>query len=201
MTPANETVIHFRTHGYTVVRGLISGELLKVAYCYANLKADVGLFESHRGDVQVPGAPAQYSDPLMEVLLARSAARLSAATGLELLPTYSYCRVLGAGNALQRHTDRAECEITASVCLGYEGAAPSPLYLKAYRGVVQCVMYPGDALVYRGREIAHWREAWSGKLQAQVFFHYVDRHGPYGHLIYDGRKGLGLPAVHDARYR
>ena|SRR5688572_31489836 len=189
-----EIVEHFRTHGYTVVRELIGGELLKVAYCYASLKADLRLFQSPKGDVQVPGAPAQYSDPLMEVLLARCASRLSEATGLELLPTYSYCRVLGADSVLHRHRDRPECELTASVCLGYEGATPSPLYLKGSSGGLRCEMYPGDALVYRGCDIEHWRETWYGHKQAQVFFHYVDRRGPNAHLVYDRRKGLGLPA-------
>jgi hypothetical protein len=195
MTPTTDTVEQFRTHGYAVVRGLIVGELLKVAYCYASLKADLGFFASPRGDAQVPGAPGQYADPLMEVLLARCASRLREATGLELLPTYSYCRVFGAGSVLRRHTDRPECELTASVCLGYEGTSPSPLYLRGSSGGLRCVMYPGDAIVYRGCDIEHWREPWHGQKQAQVFLHYVDRHGPNGHLIYDGRKGLGLPAA------
>ena len=170
-----------------------------MSYCYASLKADVGGFESTLGDVQVRGAPAQYADPLMEVLLARSAAKLSEATGLELLPTYSYCRVFGAGSVLRRHKDRPGCDLTASVCLGYEGSAPSPLYLQGPSGALRCLMYPGDALVYRGCVIEHWRESWDGQRQAQVFFHYVDRHGPNAHLIYDCRKGLGLPSVNHER--
>ena len=193
------TAEHFQLQGYMVVRELIVGDLLTVAYCYASLKAGIGRFESPLGDVQVRGAPAQYADMLMEVLLARSAAKLSAATGLELLPTYSYCRVFGPGSVLHRHRDRPECEITATVCLGYEGSAPSPLYLQAPSGAVRCVMYPGDALVYRGCVVEHWREQWDGERQAQVFFHYVDRNGPNAHLIYDGRKGLGLPPVGQGR--
>jgi hypothetical protein len=196
MTPATGTIEQFRTSGFAVVRNLIGGELLMVAYGYASLKAGIGLFTSARGDAQVPGVPGQYADPLMEVLLARCAARLSKATGCDLLPTYSYCRVYGAaGNVLKRHRDRPECEITASVCLGYEGPQPSPLYLQGPSGGLKCVMYPGDAIVYRGCDIEHWREAWAGERQAQVFFHYVDRHGPNGHLIYDRRPGLGLPAA------
>ena len=195
MTPETETIEQFRTHGYAVVRSLIAGELLTVAYGYASLKAGAGLFAMPQGDVQVPGAPGQYADPLMEVLLARSAPRLSEATGCELLPTYSYCRVFGPGNVLKRHKDRPECEVTASVCLGFEGPEPSPLYLQGPMGGLKCVMFPGDALVYRGCELEHWREAWPGERQAQVFLHYVDRHGPNGHLIYDCRQGLGLRAV------
>ena len=194
--PSNtDTVSQFRESGYTVVPALIAGELLNVAYWYASVKADVGLFDLPNGDVQVPGAPGQYADPLMEVMLARCAPRISAATGCELLPTYSYCRVLGAGSSLQRHTDRRECELTASVCLGYEGPSPSPLYLQGSSGGLRCVMYPGDALIYRGCDIAHWRAPWDGKRQAQVFFHYVDRRGPNGHLKYDRRRGLGLPPI------
>jgi len=178
-----------------VVHDLIGGDLLKAAYDYASLKADAGLFESPHGDVQVPGAPGQYADPLMEVLLARCTARLSVATGFRLVPTYSYCRVFGRDSVLHRHTDRRACEFTASVCLGYQGSVPSPLFLHGPAGTLKCVMYPGDALVYLGCTVEHWRQPWEGVRQAQVFLHYVDRDGKHAHLAFDGRQGLGLPAA------
>ena len=38
---------------------------------------------------------------------------------------------------------------------------------------------PGDALIYRGCEINHWRERFEDDLHSQVFMHYVDKFGPY----------------------
>jgi PKHD-type hydroxylase len=35
----------------------------------------------------------------------------------------------------------------------------------------------GDLVMYHGEELPHWRNAYKGKWQAQVFFHYVDADG------------------------
>jgi hypothetical protein len=51
----------------------------------------------------------------------------------------------------------------------------------------------GDAVMYRGCDIYHWREAYKeGKWQAQVFLHYVDQNGPHAEWKYDKRESLGL---------
>ena len=38
----------------------------------------------------------------------------------------------------------------------------------------------GDAMVYKGCEVEHWREPYNeGTKLAQVFLHYVDANGPH----------------------
>ena len=38
----------------------------------------------------------------------------------------------------------------------------------------------GDAVLYKGCEVDHWREPYTeGTKLAQVFLHYVDANGPY----------------------
>jgi hypothetical protein len=54
-------------------------------------------------------------------------------------------------------------------------------------------MKPGDALIYRGCEIEHWREPFIGNNHAQVFLHYNEKNGDYN-IINDGRPVLGFPA-------
>jgi predicted 2-oxoglutarate/Fe(II)-dependent dioxygenase YbiX len=50
----------------------------------------------------------------------------------------------------------------------------------------------GDAVMYRGCDIYHWREPYKeGKWQAQVFLHYVDQNGPHAEWKYDKREALG----------
>jgi hypothetical protein len=39
-------------------------------------------------------------------------------------------------------------------------------------------MNPGDAVVYRGIDCPHWREAFNGEFAAQVFMNYVDQMAP-----------------------
>jgi hypothetical protein len=53
---------------------------------------------------------------------------------------------------------------------------------------------PGDLVIYRGCDLAHWRETFSIKEDAwhvQGFFHYVDANGPYASYKYDGRDTVG----------
>ena len=54
-------------------------------------------------------------------------------------------------------------------------------------------MQPGDAIIYRGCEVDHWREEFKGTMQSQVFFHYCDRNGPFKDAKFDCRPGLGYP--------
>jgi hypothetical protein len=61
-------------------------------------------------------------------------------------------------------------------------------------------MQVGDAVLYRGMEVEHWREKYTeGQWQAQVFLHYVDADGPHADQKYDGRTSLGLPKKQNQR--
>ena len=49
-------------------------------------------------------------------------------------------------------------------------------------------------LIYRGGDMEHWREAYTGKDYCQAFLHYNNAKTPKGaDNIYDGRPHLGLP--------
>lgn len=58
---------------------------------------------------------------------------------------------------------------------------------------LEIAMEPGDALVYSGPEVAHWRDAFAGQSQTQIFLLYVRRNGPNAHLRFDRRPRLGAP--------
>jgi hypothetical protein len=48
----------------------------------------------------------------------------------------------------------------------------------------------GDAVIYRGCDLDHWREpcrGYEGYLMGQVFMHYIDKNGPYVEWKYDKR--------------
>ena len=195
MSDHPDSVECFRKNGFTVSEGLLSAELCDMAYRYLLLKTATNQFRASEGDSQVAGAPAEYADPLMEVLLASAKVSIERATGLALLPTYSYCRVYARNATLRKHRDRAECEISATICLGYEGPEPSPLFVEGPQSAYRCTIHPGDGLIYRGTELSHWREPMQIDRQAQVFLHYVDQRGPYRDRVYDSRPGLGFPAA------
>lgn len=144
-------------------------------------------------DKQVPGTPAIYGDRIMERLLARLAPTVGGIVGLQLVPTYSYFRVYRPGDTLPKHLDRPSCQISMTVSLGYDGPAPWPIWFAGPDAPPTALsLAPGDAAIYRGMEITHWREAFTGTYAAQVFLHYVDQNGPYREWIYDKRTGLSL---------
>ena len=111
--------------------------------------------------------------------------------GLELVPTYGYFRLYKNGNDLKPHKDRAACEISLSLCIGYEGEQ-WPIYIDG----IPIYQKPGEVVVYRGCEVEHWREPFKGINQAQIFLHYNDKNGPYGEENkFDCRPFVGLPSV------
>jgi hypothetical protein len=73
-----------------------------------------------------------------------------------------------------------------------EQGLPWPIYLQTSSGPVSVDLKPGDALLYGGIKLEHWRDVFRGLLQVQVFLHYVDKKGRYADRKYDGRDGLNL---------
>jgi hypothetical protein len=119
--------------------------------------------------------------------------QIEAVTGCRLEPTYSYLRIYKQGDVLRSHRDRAACQFSLSLNIGQVPDEPWPLYVENPGGPARVVLRPGDALLYRGVELFHWREPYPGRQLAQVFLHFVDAGGPYADQKFDGRRGLMLP--------
>jgi hypothetical protein len=128
----------------------------------------------------------------MESILLHLQPAMEQITGLSLLPTYSFLRIYETGAVLNRHTDRRACEISASLTIGCDAPEPWALWLESQQQSRSIMLWPGDMLVYQGRELPHWRERFDGTYWAQAFFHYVDANGPLASYKFDGRPGLGL---------
>lgn len=159
---------------------------------YANYVLMLGASGFRRRE-EKPGQCDRYGDTLMESILLHLQPTMEQATGLTLLPTYSYLRIYETGAVLARHKDRHACEISASLTLGYDAPEPWPLWLEAHQQPRSITLQRGDMLVYKGRDLAHWRERFDGKYWIQAFFHYVDANGPLASYKFDGRRGIGLP--------
>jgi len=151
-----------------------------------NQDKDTNIFGTYN-DGQVPGAFSKYADPIFETLLLAKRDQIQYLVGQKIYPSYSYLRIYKNGSELKRHTDRPSCEITVSLCLGNDGI-DWPLSFATEKGVEHFVLYPGDAIFYDGRKIEHWRDPLEGKLQAQVFLHYVTTEDNK----FDRRPALGL---------
>lgn len=117
--------------------------------------------------------------PPFDGLLEYLRPRVQKHCGLRLLPTYSYFRMYKRGDVLQRHRDRPACEISVTLNIGQKPLDPWPIYLQGDGEPHGAELKPGDGLLYRGIDLFHWRDAYSGEALVQVFLHYVDRDGPH----------------------
>jgi len=142
------------------------------------------------GDNQTSGVSFVYADPWMERLLEYLVPFVEASTGVSVYPTYSYLRVYRRGDVLDLHTDRPACEISLSLSLGHEPDEPWPLWIQSRTGPIDIRMHAGDGVLFKGTELPHWREEFTGNYAAQVLLHYVDQLGPNRIWRFDKRKGL-----------
>ena len=70
-------------------------------------------------DNRCPGSDALYGAPKHKEIHEELALKLSSVINIRLAPTFVYSRIYRPGEILYPHTDRAECEYTASLTLDY----------------------------------------------------------------------------------
>ena len=182
----------FKQNNYDIIKSGISKELREFISQYALYDE----LQDFSPDIhQVTNAHSKYADPAMETVLGILHPLMEKQTGLNLYPTYSFYRVYRPGDILEPHTDRPSCEISCTVCFGYQYENPEykwPIFMNGFK----IDQDPGDIAVYRGCDIPHWRNEFIGEKEdwhVQGFFHYVDINGPYPDFKFDGRPMLGLP--------
>jgi hypothetical protein len=193
----NENVEHFKKNKFCIIRSALSKEMHELLTQYALFDEMQGFHPEGSGpalnDIRVANAHSRYGDPAMEALLLQLHKLIQENTGLELFPTYSYFRVYRPGDVLPSHTDRPACEVSMTLCFGfnYGGEYKWPIYLDG----AEADLHPGDLAIYRGVEIPHWRETFnppsSDGWHVQGFFHYVDANGPNASWKYDQRQHIG----------
>ena len=164
----------FKDNGYLIIPKILSGELLDFIGIHAYNRARI---EGINPAVTWPASniPSFYGDYIMENLSNFLLPKIESAAGMKLLPTYTYFRIYRTGDILEKHRDRPSCEISISMSLRKKGKT-WPMYINN----TAVMLEEGDAVLYKGCEVDHWRESYTeGTKLAQVFLHYVDTNGPY----------------------
>ena len=200
----------FKKNKYTVIKQAISKDLAAFVANYFLMQKQVydtcrqsryfspfetiiGYYE--RENEQIPNTYSQYANMAMETLLLKCQPGMEKATGLKLYPAYTYARIYKKGDELKRHKDRFSCEISTTMNLAGDDW---PIYLEPSGEIdkegIKIDLEPGDALIYRGDLVEHWRETFEGENCGQVFLHYNNRNGQFKDInIFDGRHKLGIP--------
>jgi hypothetical protein len=174
----------FDKNGYVHLKGFLDDQNCNEL---TNILKDLVKNGKTEKDDQCPKSEAIHGTITFDKLLEDLLPHFEKVCGKRLYPTYSYARLYKPGEELKKHTDRPACEISATVTLGFEGDVWS-IYMAGNKVDMQV----GDAVLYRGMDVKHWREKYTeGQWQAQVFLHYVDADGPHANQKYDGRTALG----------
>lgn len=210
----------FEENGWVKIEKYIDTNMANLLYHHIQLEAQrLAYFEDNSIEVaedihgtftdsQAPGDFSKYGDPIFDALLSLGTEKMCELTGKDLIPTYSYHRLYTQGTELKRHKDRPSCEISTTLCIGYDNSNVDaskypdwdwPMFVGPVSGEkgtdgMPIHMKPGDMLIYRGDIVEHWREPLWGNNHAQVFLHYNEKDGQY-HIPYDGRPLLGMPST------
>jgi hypothetical protein len=175
-----------RDFKYKIIKNFLTQEEVKLLtdYCRIKHRLNFNFFDSGNNNNDT----YFYGDPLMESLMVNKLKFMEKETGLELLPTYAFWRMYSMFADLKKHKDRPSCEVSVTVMIGSDGNK-WPIYMDG----TEINMEAGDAAVYLGCEVEHWREEFKGDWHAQTFLHYVDKNGKNTEWFKDKRLLYGTP--------
>lgn len=165
-----------RVRKYTLVRGVLSGTVLARLQQYYKELTDGGFLRL--GDSQSRRFN-MHNEPVAKWLHEASHGVVQPLFPEAVKPSYSYLGFYLSGAVLDRHTDREQCEYTLSLTLAanpYQTLEDAwPLYAELGNGeVVEAYLAPGDGLLFKGRELPHYRKRLGdGRTSSSIFLHYV----------------------------
>jgi hypothetical protein len=192
----------FNTTGVAILEKLVDAALCKKLADELETIHNAGFTFK---DDMCPASESIYRAANIEKLALDLLPVVEKATGLQLLPTYSFSRIYRPGEVLKPHIDRAACEISLTINLQQEGEN-WPIYMAdktfddpnattlvvesntiSVTNIKECYLNVGDAVLYKGCEKIHWRLPYKGIKQIQAFVHYVDANGPNKHYKDDSK--------------
>jgi hypothetical protein len=168
---------HLLSHGFARVRRVVGP--LQIIAMQQYIAALIKLKMVSMGDGQVSNRYTHHNDPQLQHLHHALAIFLSRLAGKSMKPSYRYLSVYTTGSELATHVDREQCEMTISILVDYipnaGGVAGWPLFLRRNTGTVGIFQEIGEALIFRGRDIPHYRERiQAGHRCTVILLHYVN---------------------------
>jgi hypothetical protein len=188
----------FAREKYAVVPGIFPPEQMRAMQAYYRQYVAHGFMVF--GDDRVEKRYGEYREAFASFLHPQLTAIMCAATGRDVKPSYSFAAAYVDGAVLPPHTDRRQCEYSISFQLDYQpetngGPTPWPICLEPleYEGSLPDIGYAiewdkvgrdpasidlanGDGLIYKGRDLVHYRHALpAGHTSTSLFFHFVDK--------------------------
>jgi hypothetical protein len=174
-----------RDFKYKLINNFLTNEEIVLLNSYCRIKHRIN-FDCFDFMQNSNGDTFFYGDALMESLMINKLDIMEKETGLKLHPTYAFWRMYTKFSDLIKHKDRESCEISVTVMIGSD-ETKWPIFIEGQ----EIELKPGDAVIYLGCELDHWREEFKGDWHAQCFLHYVDSKGPNKEWFKDKRLFYG----------
>ena len=166
----------FRQNGYVPIGRLLHpyqvGALRRYYRCLIR-KGKLSLGDEHN-----PRRYVAKNEPVASFFHHQLKPVVAEIVGRAVKPSYVYVASYLSGSKLEKHTDREPCEFTINLLLDYspEPVRESPWPLRLQSGQTNITVYQaiGDVLLYRGCELAHYRDTLPERnTSTSIFFHYV----------------------------
>lgn len=190
----------FNKDGYYILNNAVSKDVCEVAAREFEMARDLAKSTDNDlyafNDDMVDKSFSWYSplifESLSDTIIKRKVEEI---VGESVYPTYTYARIYYNGAEMKYHTDRSSSEFSVSLCVKVDPKYPWHLQMKTKDGNTMIVdQEPGDAVMYYGNDMPHWRDIYSGTEQINAFFFFVRANGPRSILRYDTRPMLGMPS-------
>lgn len=166
-----------QNQGYAVLRKLINPLQQGALRRYLRRMETEGYFRV--GDSQVKLRNSIYNEAMARYFHHQLNYVVNQITPEDVIPSYCYLSVYQPGAVLRKHRDRRQCAWNMSLILDMEPEQPQaeawPIYLELPSGRQEVRLEMGDAVIYRGHDIDHWREALGEHQRVTAcFYHFVD---------------------------
>lgn len=166
----------FKEKGYAVIKNILDKQEVERLYQYTLKNAELG----NKDDGQVPGSPSFYQDKEVVRLQKQLLPKIEEHIQMQLLPVFCYNRVYRTGAVLRVHKDSERAEISTTLNVGNQGEIWDLWLLDYDENAQRIALAPGDALVYYGSKLSHWRSKLvHADYVSQIMFHCVDKHGKH----------------------
>lgn len=203
----------FDSNGYIIIKNFVDVKKIKFPENpVLGIKEYYGStdFYDTREEDQVIGSSSRIKYPAYKEIYYESLQKLQNILSKKLLPTYYCDRIYYAGQELHKHLDRDACEISVSVHMSSNLKKDWNLNLETRTWYtdkkmkdlwrageeVNISLNPGDAVVYMGCEVPHWRNPLPSRNNKivrffkkddtyyhQLFLHYVFSDGDRAHCF------------------
>ena len=171
---------------YKIIKNFLTEEERKLLKNYTKM-FHMNNVEDFDFKQNLNGDTCKYSDYLMESLMITKLHKVEKESNLELIPTYSFWRCYTKLADLKKHKDRPSCEVSVTCQIDSDGT-DWPIYINGE----PINLKNGDAALYWGTNVEHWRNEFVGDYHIQAFLHYVDKNGSYKDYAKDKRIIYGV---------